>query len=140
MPLAPTCKGRFFTSNVLPMRTSTFALALLLLCCGKPDYIGIRPNEQREITRISDAISTRGIGRVLRIRGTVGSVCQDEGCWVTITDGSAEIKLRFADPSLGVPLNLTGEVVAEGVVRERVEKGARVPEMTATGVVFVKTP
>lgn len=89
------------------------------------------------VISVSDATKPENLGRVITIRGIVGSVCQDEGCWVTITDGSAEIKMRFTDGSLGVPMDLRGEVLAEGVVRENIVGSARVPEMSATGVLFL---
>lgn len=112
----------------------------LVLGCSKPDHIGIKPDTTQAVISVSDATKPANIGRIIAIRGTVGSVCQDEGCWVTITDGSAEIKMRFTDASLGVPMDLHGEVLAEGVVRENIVGSARVPEMSATGVLFLNRP
>ncbi|MBK6417891.1 MAG: DUF4920 domain-containing protein [Ignavibacteria bacterium] len=125
-----------------PRHIATTLIAAVLLSglvpgCSKPDHIGIRPDAARMVISVSDATKPENLGRVITIRGIVGSVCQDEGCWVTITDGSAEIKMRFTDGSLGVPMDLRGEVLAEGVVRENIVGSARVPEMSATGVLFL---
>jgi hypothetical protein len=118
----------------------TLMFSGLVLGCSKPDHIGVKPDATQAVISVSDATKPANIGRTIAIRGTVGSVCQDEGCWVTITDGSAEIKMRFTDESLGVPMDLRGEVLAEGVVRENIVGSARVPEMSATGVLFLNRP
>lgn len=110
---------------------------ILLAGCGPADHIGIRPDEDATVVSVAESMRHNNLGRVVRVRGTVGEICQDEGCWFTLSDGSAEIKMRFADPTLGIPTDLRGTVVAEGVVRERIEQRTRVPEMTVTGVLLV---
>lgn len=112
-------------------------LSVVSFGCTKPDHIGLKPDATRSVISVSEAMRVENLGRTVTIMGTVGSVCQDEGCWVTITDGTAEIKMRFTDASLGVPMNLRGAVLAEGVVRENIVGSARVPEMSATGVLFL---
>jgi len=78
---------------------------------------------------------------------------------MTITDGSHYLRMTFKDESFYVPLELEGDVVVEGVVREEVydeesaraigetvgmtpdqieyiEGDQRIPIMVATGVLF----
>ncbi len=110
---------------------------VVVIGCTKPDHIGVKPDATRTVISVSEAMRVENLGRTVTIKGTVGSVCQDEGCWVTITDGTAELKMRFTDASLGVPMNLRGSVLAQGVVRENIVGSARVPEMSATGVQFL---
>jgi len=110
---------------------------VVVIGCTKPDHIGVKPDATRTVISVSEAMRVENLGRTVTIKGTVGSVCQDEGCWVTITDGTAELKMRFNDASLGVPMNLRGSVLAQGVVRENIVGSARVPEMSATGVQFL---
>jgi len=57
---------------------------------------------------------------------------------MTISDGTAELKMKFRDKSLGVPLNLHGSVKAQGVVRENIVGTSRVAEMSLDGVQFLK--
>jgi hypothetical protein len=112
----------------------------VLVSCGRTDHIGIRPDTDASPITVAASMRTENLGRVIRVRGTVGEICQDEGCWFTLTDGTAEIRMRFADPSLGIPVDLKGDVFAEGVVHERIERGTRVPEMSVTGVVLLTRP
>ncbi len=128
-----------------PFRSRTLRVALVgaliaVVACGRPDHIGIRPDTDASPITVASSMQTENLGRVVRVRGTVGEICQDEGCWFTLSDGTAEIRMRFADPSLGIPMDLKGDVFAEGVVRERIERGTRVPEMSVTGVVLLARP
>lgn len=123
----------------------TFLIATILsasLACSSrdKDYWGVMPDEARPIETIAEATKPENIGRVIRVNGKIGSVCQDEGCWMTISDGTAEIIMRFADKTLGVPTDLNGEVVAQGIVREQIVGTARAPELIATGIHLLKKP
>lgn len=112
-------------------------LAVTLSSCGKPDYLGVPPSDTVQTISVREATDHRNTGRVVALRATVGSVCQDEGCWLTISDGSAEIKMKFIDPTLGVPTDLHGQVLAQGVLRETITNGVRIPELHASGVRFI---
>ncbi|MBC8124501.1 MAG: DUF4920 domain-containing protein [Candidatus Kapabacteria bacterium] len=106
--------------------------------CSRPDYLGVRPDDSNTTLTVSEALRLENLGRTISIRGKVGSVCQDEGCWMTITDGTAELKLRFADHTINAPMDLKGYVLAQGVVRENIVGTARVSEMMATGMIFLQ--
>ncbi len=110
---------------------------LVLVACGKPDYLGVPPMEGAQTLSVRDAVDHRNTGRTVVIEATVGSVCQDEGCWLTMSDGTAEIKMKFLDPTLGVPLDLHGRVLAQGVLRESIVNGVRVPELHASGIRYL---
>ncbi len=110
---------------------------LILVGCGKPDYLGVPPSDSVQTISVREAIDDRNVGRVVALRATVGNVCQDEGCWLTISDGSAEIKMKFIDPALGVPTDLHGEVLAQGVLRETITNGVRIPELHASGIRYI---
>jgi|GEM_PF-1249094 len=111
---------------------------VLLVSCSQPDHIGAAPEGSRPVISISEALRSENYGRTVVIVGKVGEVCQDEGCWMTISDGTAELKMKFRDKSLGVPLNLHGSVKAQGVVRENIVGTSRVAEMSLDGVQFLK--
>lgn len=112
-------------------------IAAISLGCGRPDYVGIPPREDVETITVREAVDHRNVGRVVSLRASVGSICQDEGCWLTISDGTAEIKMKFIDPTLGVPLDLHGTVLAQGILRETITNGVRVPELHASGVRYL---
>ena len=95
-------------------------MVMLVGGCSRPDYLGIRPNESSIILTVSESLLLENLGRTISIRGKVGTVCQDEGCWMTITDGTAELKLRFADKTINAPMDLRGQVLAQGVIRENI--------------------
>lgn len=111
--------------------------AITLMGCGHPDYLGVPPSDTVQTISVREATDHRNVGRVVALRATVGSVCQDEGCWLTISDGTAEIKMKFIDPALGVPIDLHGRVLAQGVLRETITKGVRITELHASGIRFI---
>ncbi len=113
-------------------------MVMLVGGCSRPDYLGIRPNESSIILTVSESLLLENLGRTISIRGKVGTVCQDEGCWMTITDGTAELKLRFADKTINAPMDLRGQVLAQGVIRENIVGSARVSEMMASGLIFLQ--
>jgi len=103
------------------MNTIIRALPLLILCtvllsaCGREKFLGSKPDTANAIT-VSQALDPRSFGRTVTIKGTVGKVCQEEGCWMVITDGSKSLRMNFKNESFTVPLTLHGEVFVEGVV------------------------
>lgn len=123
------------------MSRFTFACVITVIAalvgCSRPDYLGVPPRDGVQTITVREAIDHRNTGRTVAIRATVGSVCQDEGCWLTITDGTAEVKMKFLDPTLGVPTDLHGMVLAQGVLRESITNGVRIPELHASGIRFL---
>ena len=52
-----------------------------------------------------------------KIKGNVESVCQAKGCWMNLTEGTADENgffVKFQDYGFFVPKDLTGNVVVEG--------------------------
>jgi hypothetical protein len=45
--------------------------------------------------------------------------------------------MKFLDPSLGVPTDLHGDVLAQGVLRESIVNGVRIPELPASGIRYL---
>ena len=139
----------------------TMITSLLITSCADDDFVGKRPDQDASTITVSEAVETSSLGRDVRVRGTVSSVCQEEGCWMSISDGNAFLRMTFKDESFYVPMDLKGDVVVEGVVREEVysaddaraigsslgwtasqiealEGDQRIPIMVATGVLFLK--
>lgn len=116
---------------------ASLILSIALLGCGKPNYLGAPPSDGAQTVTVREAADHRNAGRIVAIRATVASVCQDEGCWLTVSDGTAEIKMTFLDPTLGVPVDLHGDVLAQGVLRESIVNGVRIPELHASGIRYL---
>lgn len=60
-------------------------------------------------------------GTEVTVEGRVEAVCQNMGCWMTLTDGKRQVRVTFKDYGFFVAKNLSGSRVrAEGVfdVRE----------------------
>jgi hypothetical protein len=80
--------------------------------------------------------------RPVRVDGTVSGVCQRKGCWMTLRDGSNEVRVRFRDYGFFVPLDASGrtaavegvakvEVTSEALRRHLAEDAGRPPEEVA---------
>ena len=95
-------------------------LALLLSSCADKAYVGEPPTEDAPALTVSQAVDPTTFGRAVRVKGTVHSVCQEEGCWMSITDGTSYLRMVFSEPNILVPMDLSGEVIVEGVVAEEV--------------------
>jgi hypothetical protein len=143
------------------MRTIlALCLSVILLGCAEEDHVGKRPDAAAPVLTVSQALDPMQFGRSIRVQGRVSEVCQEEGCWMTITDGSAFLRMSFKDEAFYVPMELHGEVIVEGTIREEVfeQESARalastigrshdeidamlgdqrLPIMTSTGVLFL---
>jgi len=57
----------------------------------------------------------------VKVRGTVTSVCQAKGCWMTIADGDKEMFVKFKDYGFFMPKDIDGrEVIMEGTAYREV--------------------
>lgn len=96
-------------------------------------------------------------GRPVRIDGRIQDVCRKKGCWMVVTDGEREVRVRFKDYGFFVPRDASGrrvivegqvevEEISEAAARHLAEEGGqperaaeihgpqRVVSMIATGV------
>ncbi|MBU3741814.1 MAG: DUF4920 domain-containing protein [Candidatus Kapabacteria bacterium] len=112
-------------------------VAFGLTACSKEPDMGQRIDMTRTPISVTQALDPTGYGRTVLVEGTVAEVCQTEGCWMNVSDGKSAMRVTFKDEAFAVPVNLTGKVMVEGVVREEIEESGRVPVMVATGVARV---
>lgn len=54
------------------------------------------------------------IGKPAKFSGRVGLVCQKEGCWMMLTDGSASVRVKFGDEAFFIPKDAKGEALVYG--------------------------
>jgi hypothetical protein len=68
------------------------------------------------------------VDRTLLVRGRISDVCQKKGCWMVLTDGESQMRVRFADYGFFVPKDSSGKsayIEGRAVVEEIGEKEAR---------------
>ena len=55
------------------------------------------------------------------LEGSIGSVCQNKGCWMYITNGESKIRVTFKDYGFFVPVDSEGKRVrVQGVIQVKV--------------------
>jgi len=133
--------------------------AILVTACSDDSTLGKAPNEHGQILSVSEALRHNNFDRTIVVQGTIALICQDEGCWMSITDGSKRLRMTFADEAFTVPISATGRVLVEGTIHEELVDAAtaqaigesigvdsattategdrRIPLMTASGVKFL---
>jgi len=56
-----------------------------------------------------------------KVRGSITSVCQAKGCWMTMSDGDNEMFVKFKDYGFFMPKDIAGrEVIMEGTAYREV--------------------
>lgn len=135
------------------------AMMALVSGCSEDNFRGTRPDETQKALSVSQAVDPVNYGRTIRVKGAIDAICQEEGCWMVISDGSKKLRMSFKDEAFTVPMKLQGQVLVEGVVTEELlaedvakaigptigksdaeiaamSGDQRIPLMTATGVLF----
>jgi hypothetical protein len=83
-----------------------------------------------EATPLRDVVSRpeQYADRTLLVKGRIRDVCQRKGCWMILTDGESQMRVRFADYGFFVPKDSSGKdawVEGRVAVEEISEKEAR---------------
>lgn len=77
---------------------------------GKP-LAGLAP------TPLADVLKSPVAGKTVRLEGTIGAVCKNKGCWLTLNEGEKSVHVTFEGYSYFVPKDVVGRKVAlEGKV------------------------
>ena len=90
-----------------------------------------------ELTPLGDVVSRPELysDRTLLVKGRIRDVCQKKGCWMVLTDGESQMRIRFADYGFFVPKDSSGKdayVEGRAAVEEISEKVARHYEAEAS--------
>ena len=138
------------------------SLTVLVFGCSSKDVVGKPPATDVVPLSVTEALDATNLGRTVTVKAEVFRVCQDEGCWMTVTDGKSVVRVVFEGGTFYVPTDLSGTVLISGTIREEVfeEKIAkairlsmgesesavaalsgdqRIPIFTATGVQFLSS-
>lgn len=54
------------------------------------------------------------IGKPVKLSGRVGLVCQAKGCWMTLTDNDASVRVKFGNDAFFIPKDAKGDAVVFG--------------------------
>ena len=111
----------------------TATLALLSGACASKTQFGV-PVEG-EVVSVEYALTEPAIGRTVVLQGALHGVCQDEGCFFTLSDQAHEILIRYTgENGLGIPIVARGRARVRGQIRDTIIGRNRVSEVRATGV------
>jgi len=110
------------SSNPMPHALSAaFIVAMLMLSgCRENKVVGDKPQSDIPRLSVSGALQPENYNRIVTVQGVVKEVCQEEGCWMTITDGTKTLRMTFKDEAFRVALKSAGEVVVTGIVHEEI--------------------
>ena len=102
------------------LSVAVLLFAFLLPSCTDNQVVGQKPDSDRAILAVTDALHPSNFDRVITVKGVIKAVCQDEGCWMTITDGKTTLRMTFKDEAFRVGLKSTGNVLVTGIIHEEI--------------------
>ncbi|MBU3678664.1 MAG: hypothetical protein FGM32_03545 [Candidatus Kapabacteria bacterium] len=109
------------------------AIVMLGSACESKTRFGL-PVEG-EVVDIDYALTQPAVGRTVVLEGALHGVCQDEGCYFTLSDRAHEILVRYTgENGLGIPVVARGKARVRGKIRDTIIGRNRVSEVRATGV------
>lgn len=109
------------TKRTAPMYiVAILGLLLTVTSCRENKVVGQKPNADKPVLTVSEALLKENYDRVITVKGAIAKVCQDEGCWMTITDGKKTIRMTFLNEAFTVGLQSVGDVLVTGTVHEEI--------------------
>jgi hypothetical protein len=94
---------------------------------GKP-LSGLTP------TPLADVLKAPVPGKTVRLEGTIGAVCKNKGCWLTLNQDEKSVHVTFEGYSYFVPKDVMGKrVVLEGKVLVKEPKPDEVEHLRKEG-------
>lgn len=93
-------------------------VAIVVNACSNDDVRGTPPDGSLPAMSVTEALKPTSFGRTIRVRGTIAAICQTEGCWMVIADGASRLRMTFQNEDFAMPMDKTGDVLVEGIVRE----------------------
>ena len=115
--------------------TLLIAAAIAVLCSACASKTQFGDPVEGEVVGIDYALTESAIGRTVVLQGALHGVCQDEGCYFTLSDPSSEILVRYTgENGLGIPIVARGRARVRGQIRDTIIGRNRVSEVRATGV------
>lgn len=95
-------------------------IPLLFLCFwGEPLHYGAPPREETPLITLETLMADPEayLDRVVRVKGKVTGVCPMAGCWLDLSAGGNQVRVKVKDGEIVFDQKLVGhEVFAEGTI------------------------
>jgi hypothetical protein len=112
---------------------TVFALSASLAGAGETSAFG-KPLAGLTPTPLADVLKAPVAGKTVRLEGTIGAVCKNKGCWLTLNEGEQSVHVTFEGYSYFVPKDVVGKkVVLEGKVLVKEPKPDQVEHLRKEG-------
>ena len=112
---------------------SLSSLSASLLAAPETRAFG-KPLAGLEPTALADVLKAPVAGKTVRLEGTIGAVCKNKGCWLTLHQGAQSVHVTFEGYSYFVPKDVMGKKVAlEGKVLVKQPKPEEVEHLRKEG-------
>jgi Domain of unknown function (DUF4920) len=116
------------------MRRAVLALALLPTFTAAETRSFGKPLQGLPLTTLEAVLAKPEAGKAVRLEGTVGTVCQNKGCWLSLKQGGRAVHVTFEGYSFFVPKDSAGQpVVLEGKVVVKEPQPAAVEHLKREG-------
>ena len=112
---------------------SVLALFASLAAAAETGAYG-KPLADLTPTPLADVLKAPVAGKTVRLEGTIGAVCKNKGCWLTLNQGEKSVHVTFEGYSYFVPKDVVGKKVAlEGKVLVKEPKADEVEHLRKEG-------
>lgn len=96
---------------------AVLALSASLALAAEESRAFGKPLQGVTSTPLADVLRKPTAGKTVHLEGTIGAVCKNKGCWLTLNEGDASVHVTFEGYSYFVPKDVVGKKVAlEGKV------------------------
>lgn len=110
-------------------------LSTAVVWAGTSDYGA--PMPEGEAVPLAAVLAAPAEGAEVKVEGRITEVCQKEGCWLVLADGTEFARVKMKDHAFGVPSDANGRAqvygtlsvveVEEAEAEHLVEDGATAP-------------
>ncbi len=100
---------------------TVMALCAIATAAQKSGHFGAAFTDAKAVS-LKDVLADVGkfSGKTIKIEGEITEVCQEKGCWLVVTDGKQEMRVKFKDYGFFVPKDASGrKVILEGIVEKK---------------------
>ncbi len=100
---------------------TVMALCVFATAAQKSEHFGEAFTDAKSVS-LKDVLADVGkfSGKTIKVEGEITEVCQAKGCWLVVTDGKQEMRVKFKDYGFFVPKDASGrKVILEGIVEKK---------------------
>jgi hypothetical protein len=97
------------------------ALCAAAIAAQKAEHFGAAFTDAKTVS-LKDALADveKFSGKTIKVEGKIADVCQERGCWLVVTDGEREMRVKFKDYGFFVPKDASGrKVILEGIIEKQ---------------------